>query len=411
MENRTYTEYERLTQDEKAKEKAKEKYNQQIANQIMLELPKQMATPGLQPNIDGEYTTHEFYKSGNELTIRAKPPEDSEYAKAMKNLTQEEYEKAYNELIQTLNSYSLIDLFNAIINKAVITGFNNRWITLTLTEYLHFLGKEANINQKKIVRREVKQSLQILERLNLKFKKGRGQFLYFDILLVKGFLKDEISIEFDEQFYNIMKRAHDQNFYTYIPKALNGINNKQYPHIKLLSQYLGINRRINLTKGKREKVFKVNSIYDYVVTLPRLEEIKKHRASPTQKIIQPFERNLNKMKELGYIKDWKYNEDFETKRKNKYSFDDWKQASIEVTFSDELNLLDNSIKENKEKFKERQELAEQTALTKEARKKLKDDQNKVQEYIQAQVQQNINQKQIEANIEKSISKKLDLLDD
>jgi len=408
MESRTYTEYERLIQDEKAKEKAKEKYNQQIANQIMLELPKQIATPGLQKNTDGEYTTHEFYKSGNELTIKATPPQNSEYVKAMKNLTQEEIQKAYDELIQTLNSYSLIDLFNAIMNKAVITGFSNKWITLTLTEYLQFLGKEATNNQKKIARREITQNLQILERLNLKFKKGRGQFLYFDILLVKSFVKDEISIVFDDQFYFAMKQAHDKKFFTYIPKALNGVNNKQYPHIKLLSQYLGITRRINLTKGNREKTFKVQSVYDYVVTLPRNEKTNGHGK---QQIIEPLEKNLNKMKELGYIKDWKYNKDFETKRKSKYSFDDWKQASLEITFSDELNLLDNSIKENKEKFKERQELAEQTALTKEARKKLKDDQNKVQEYIQAQVQQNINQKQIEANIEKSISKKLDLLDD
>lgn len=408
MKNRTYAEYERLTQDEKAKEKAKEKYNQQIANQIMLELPKQIATPGLQKNTDGEYTTHEFYKSGNELTIKATPPQNSEYVKAMKNLTQEEIKKAYDELIQTLNSYSLIDLFNAIMNKAVITGFSNKWITLTLTEYLQFLGKEATNNQKKIARREITQNLQILERLNLKFKKGRGQFLYFDILLVKSFVKDEISIVFDDQFYFAMKQAHDKKFFTYIPKALNRVNNKQYPHIKLLSQYLGITRRINLTKGNREKTFKVQSVYDYVVTLPRNEKTNGHGK---QQIIEPLEKNLNKMKELGYIKDWKYNKDFETKRKNKYSFDDWKQASLEITFSDELNLLDNSIKENKKKFKERQEIAEQTALTKEAQKKLKDDPNKVQEYIQAQVQQNINQKQIEANIEKSISKKLDLLDD
>lgn len=403
----TYRNYEAQIKQENEKENIEQKYNKVLANQLMQELPKQFSTPGLalQTNIEGDYSTDGIYSNGNVLTIKATPPLNSEYAKAIKGLSKEEIQKAFDDLMQTLNSYSLIDLFNAIMNKALETGFTNKWITLPLTEYIKFIGKEPNNNQKKIARRDITQNLQILERLNLKFKKSKKQFLYFDILLVKGFVNDEISIVFDDQFYFAMKEAYDKKYFTYIPKTLNGINNKTFKHVKLLTQYLSINRRINLTKGTRETNYKVQALYDYVVTLPRVETTNGHAK---QQIIEPFEKNLDEMKKQGYFKNWKYDGEFMKKRKSKYTFNDWILASIIIEFSDELNLLDQSIKDNKAKFRAKQDIATQRALEKEIIKQLQDDkdkENKVQKYIAKQVTKGIEQ------VEQKIRDDLDLLDD
>ena len=96
------------------------------------------------------------------------------------------------------------------------------------------------------------------------------------------------------------------------------------------------------------------------------------------------------------------------KRKSKYTFNDWILASIIIEFSDELNLLDQSIKDNKAKFRARQDIATQRALEKEIIKQLQDDkdkENKVQKYIAKQVTKGIEQ------VEQKIRDDLDLLDD
>ena len=117
-------------------------------------------------------------------------------------------------------------------------------------------------------------------------------------------------------------------------------------------------RRNNRGDNYRETTFKVKTLYDYVISLPRYrdENGKTICKSPSQRIITPFEDTLNALEQTGLFK-WHYDSEYINKLENadyRPTFEDFEKASIIVEWNKEFNEQDKSIIEGRKEHKQKQ---------------------------------------------------------
>jgi len=180
------------------------------------------------------------------------------------------------------------------------------------------LAKEINVKDFNL-RKRIAYIMESLQTIRISYTtKGKLKNVYTDfasLRLISSFeyhtKTDILEVSFDDKYAYILA---SHNFYQ-LPKKYRQINDNSYPYAYHLSKYI-----YELGRENRHKVtFK--SVYDRVEKIPRIEDLKKIHASPTQKIYEPL---MKCIKELNSKEDFELafeNEDFLIQNNNRKNLD------------------------------------------------------------------------------------------
>ena len=151
------------------------------------------------------------------------------------------------------------------------------------------------------------------------------------------------------------------------------LNANSYQYASFIIGYIDELARYHLDNNGKVKDFtiKQNSIYDNVKKIPRIEKIRKMKASTTQKIYEPYERNRKFINEnanftLEYVDEngepFKelYNKDTETTdlqlpfydANYNFIFENWLNTNVKVHFKEGLEpIYGENINKSREHYK------------------------------------------------------------
>lgn len=246
-------------------------------------------------------------------------------------LTIEKFEELENMLSKELyNNHkanqSAGKLLDGFLIKMTENGFSSPLVTIPLKEYAELVGKK----DLKELRAKTKSDLQVLKRVKFSYtpkKKTKGNNQdYMNIYLfggTEGIKNGNIMFKFNDDFFKIF--AEQKNF-LYVPIEVLQSNEKRNPNTYLLYKKIVSHKRMNAGK-KNENIIGVKTLYEYCVTLPRYEDIKESDNKVSQRIIEPFERDLDVIKGFS----WHYDINSEPK-----DFNEWINANIKIEWNNEL---------------------------------------------------------------------------
>lgn len=205
------------------------------------------------------------------------------------------------------------------------------------------LAEEINVRPTDLRKRivyilESLQTIRISYKTKDKLKKAFTDFASLRIISSYEYHKetDLLEVNFDNKYsYNLATHKFFQ-----LPKKYRQINDNNYQYAYPLAKYI-----FELCKHDRHKItFK--SLYDQIKKIPRIEDLRKSRQSPTQKIYEPLMKHF---KELNTKEDFSIafeNEDFLIQNNNKKNidFDKMLNTNIIITWKNKPNY---EIKDNK----------------------------------------------------------------
>ncbi len=251
-------------------------------------------------------------------------------------------------------------LLDSLLISLSETGFKTSTATLPLKKYAEFTGK----TDLKELRKRVTSDLQVLKRVKVistptKRTKNNSNDYVNTYLFggTDGIFNGNIVFKFNEDFFKIFA---EQRHFLYLPLEALQSNEKKNPHTYLLYKKIVSHKRINVGKP-RENIIKVKELYNYVTTLPRYEEISETSRQIGKRIIAPFERDLDVIKEFK----WHYNTQVPLT-----DFKDWINADIVITWNNEQPGTESIIAGQKKQQK-RVEKAKQRAIGKAEAEKIK----------------------------------------
>lgn len=279
------------------------------------------------------------------------------------SLTIEKFEELENQLSKELYdknkaNQSTGKLLDSFLIKMTENGFLNPMVSIPLKEYAEMTGKK----DLKELRKRTKTDLQILKRVKFSYtplKKTRGNNQdYINVYLfggTEGIKNGQIIFKFNEDFFRIFA---EQKYFLTIPIEVLQSNERKNPNTYLLYKKILSHNRMNRGK-KNENIIKVKTLYEYCVTLPRYGEVMKTNRAVTQRIIEPFERDLDIIKEFSWCYDTP---------NPPTTFDEWINTNIKITWKNELPGTDTII-EGRKKQQKKIEKAKQRNLEKELKDK------------------------------------------
>ena len=190
-------------------------------------------------------------------------------------------------------------LLDALMIEFTETGGQSNTITLPLKKYMELRG----LKDEKETRKQVKEDLETLYNVSISFKqrlKGRKTADYFDMRLVidKGIKNGVIQCTFHPEFYTLMKG------YQVMPMARTALalNDKRNPNAYYFLKELC--EHMNMNYGKSNQNFiSVCTLLKSTPEIPSYEEVEKNgNRKYKERIIEPFERDMEALEERGEIK-------------------------------------------------------------------------------------------------------------
>ena len=307
----------------------KVKYKPLKQNQISDNITKGLLEPKQLSIFDGSATTNLNTKKKQEFVLTIEKFEELE------NILSNEL---YNNHKANQSAGKLLDSF---LIKMTENGFSSPIASIPLKEYAEMTGKK----DLKELRNKTKSDLQVLKRVKFSYtpkKKTKGNNQdYMNIYLfggTEGIKNGNIMFKFNDDFFKIF--AEQKNF-LYIPTEVLQSNEKRNPNTYLLYKKIISHKRMNLGK-KNENIIKVKTLYEYCVTLPRYEEVMQADKHISQRIIEPFERDLDIIQEFSWCYDT---------TNPPTTFDDWINTNIKITWKNELPGTETIIEGRKKQQK------------------------------------------------------------
>lgn len=319
------------------------KYKPLKQNQISDNITKGLLEPKQLSIFDGSATTNLNTKKKQEFVLTIEKFEELE------NILSNEL---YNNHKANQSAGKLLDSF---LIKMTENGFSSPIASIPLKEYAEMTGKK----DLKELRNRTKSDLQVLKRVKFSYtpkKKTKGNNQdYMNIYLfggTEGIKNGNIMFKFNDDFFRIFA---DQKNFLYIPTEVLQSNEKKNPNTYLLYKKIISHKRMNLGK-KNENIIKVKTLYEYCVTLPRYEEVMNTTGKQVnQRIIEPFERDLDIIQEFSWCYDTP---------NPPTTFDDWINTNIKITWKNELPGTETII-EGRKKQQKKIDRAKQRNLEKE----------------------------------------------
>lgn len=194
------------------------------------------------------------------------------------------------------STYQLLDLITMHLTE---NGAKSPSVKFTLDEYMQRRG----LKDRKAAREQVKADLQVLRGISIQWKKkgGKKTEVYSSMNIAdSGELKRNgiITFTFGGSFFNMLKSYPVMAY----PAQLQKLNNKRNPN----SYYLGrkISEHKNMNYGKaNENIISVQTLLSVAPYIPSYEKVMETGRQLGQRIIKPFERDMDALQEMF---SWEY---------------------------------------------------------------------------------------------------------
>lgn len=188
------------------------------------------------------------------------------------------------------STYQLLDALTTTLTE---TGARSPSVILSLEEYM----KKRNLKDKKEARKQVADDLEALFNATISFKektKQNKEMDFQDIRIIdsKGISKGIINVSFGITFYKILSGYPVMPY----PAQLWTINSKKNPNSFYLLRKIAEHKNMNIGK-KNEDIISIKALLTSTPNLPLYEEVIITDKHSTRRIIEPFERDMNVLRE------------------------------------------------------------------------------------------------------------------
>lgn len=188
------------------------------------------------------------------------------------------------------STYQLLDALTVALTE---TGAKSPVVALSLEEYMAKRG----LKDKKEARKQATDDLETLfnSKISFKEKRKKGQEQDFhDIRIIdsKGIRKGVINVSFGTAFYNILLGYPIMPY----PAQLWTLNSKRNPNSFYLLRKIAEHKNMNVGK-KNEDVIAVKTLLAVAPNLPSYEEVMATGRQLNQRIIEPFERDMDALED------------------------------------------------------------------------------------------------------------------
>lgn len=343
----------RIEQEQELKERAKNLLKTKQTEALTI-LSQQIVGVGrgdyMQVTIDG-YTTKGLLNPYAYITINKKPT--SEGLEFLDNFSEDALRTNLENIYKTIGTPTA-KLLDILIYKLVQKGNsdkNNAVASITIKEYATILndGKEPTRSQINNAREKIKIGMDALKYITYTYqKRGKLDQSHFNISLyggTDGIYNGKAFFRFNPDFIGLSLLV--KGCINVVPMSILSINEKQRPHAYLMAKKLLSLKRINRHNQHRATTFKVKTLLDYVVSLPRYRDKngKIVCRQPKQKIIEPFEDNLRAIEDTGLLT-WNYDKEYIDKLADADytpTFEDFENATIVVTWNAEFEEIETKL--------------------------------------------------------------------
>lgn len=176
-------------------------------------------------------------------------------------------------------------------------------VTISIQDFMKLRG----LKDRKTAEEQVKEDLATLYSLSASFRQKEGNKIvaYNDARIIQGkgqsFKNGIIRVKFGDDFFNAMQSYHVMP----MPPAFLALNDKHNPNSYHLGRRIALHKNMNYGKPN-EDLIGVITLLEACPNLRTHEEVYKNgKQSYTQKIIDPFYRDMNELEATG-IFTWEY---------------------------------------------------------------------------------------------------------
>lgn len=237
-------------------------------------------------------------------------------------------------------------LLNALMVTLTEAGVKEQGVALPLEDYMALRG----LKDKKTARSQVKADLDTLYNASMSFKeniKGKDQDFY-DVRIIesKGIKNGVIYASFSSQLFKVIQEYPIMSY----PLALWKINPNRNPNSFYFGAKITEHKNMNLGK-KNEDIISVQTLLKATPELPTYEEVQNSNRAFTSRIIEPFKRDMDALKD---ILQWEYcksrGEPVTDEELEKLDYDIFSRLLIKVywhSYPDKTLYLENKEKKKK----------------------------------------------------------------
>lgn len=283
--------------------------------------------------------------------------------------------KNYNALSLNVQTHKVLDALTIKLTNNFPFGetataeqiAERRIVEITVDEYMQLCG----LKDRKEARKQLKEAIQTLYNISLEWdevsyivpegkKKRVKQSVHYNIRLTDAIIELEenplkrgkVVFAFSFTLAQYLSKAYIMPY----PNKLLALNAKYNPHSYYMGRKLAEHHNMNIGKENANRIA-VSTLLKALPDMPTYAEVMQNmNGSLTQKIIQPFERDLIALVNNGILASWKYcnskGEPLTEEQIDSYSYDVWEKWLIEFELAD---YPDQS--ERLEKIAERKKIA------------------------------------------------------
>ena len=190
------------------------------------------------------------------------------------------------------STYQLLD---AITIKLTESGTKSPTVVFSVEEYMNFRG----LKDRKEARKQLVADLDVLLKTSLTWEEKRGKKTtpYAGINLTDSWVwadgkKSAVAFTFGQTFYSIL-RGYPVMAY---PLQLQTLNSKKNPNSYYMLRKIAELKNMNVGK-KNENLITVKTLLESSPFIPSYEEVKRGNRNIQDRIISPFERDMDALDE------------------------------------------------------------------------------------------------------------------
>ena len=252
------------------------------------------------------------------------------------------------------SAQQLLDIITIHLTES---GAKSPSVEFTLDEYMQRRG----LKDRKAAREQVKSDLQVLRGISIQWEEKRGkktEMYGFMNIADSGELKRNgvITFTFGNSFFNMLKSYPVMAY----PAQLQKLNNKRNPNSYYLGRKICEHKRMN-AGDHNENIISVKTLLNVACYIPSYEEVMQGNRNLSERIIDPFERDMDALKDIfGWDYCRKNGEILsDEERQAVYNYDFFKTLNILIKWSNEYpkpqTLIDAKENRKEEARKQRQE--------------------------------------------------------
>ena len=294
---------------------------------------------------------------------------DSEGKGTVKTGEVEIFLDSYNRLDLGVPTNKVLDILTTELTKKIPSGSKstleqidkNRGFYYTLKDY----QKSCGIKDIKHAREQLNKAIRSLYGVSIKFdevhksKNGKDKIIHHQMRILDHIGIDEenknpvrngkVYIQFTMDVAKYLSKSYIMPY----SKKLWGINSQKNPHSYHIGRKFLEHHNMNIGKSN-DCILSVKALIDALPDLPRYEEVESTDRHFTSRIIDPFERDLEALKEkYNVIERWEYcnskGEALTKEQLNNYDFNTWKDLFISFELLEYPDQSERLKKRNKKK--------------------------------------------------------------